>query len=66
MWTENDKTVVPPDSGSLDGALDLSVQSVCPGLVVDHPDVPRTPAVIAIVESVLGPFAPAKPGPEVC
>jgi triacylglycerol lipase len=66
VWTENDKTVVPPDSGSLDGAVDFSVQSVCPGLVVDHPDVPRTPAVIAIVESVLGPSAPAEPGRAVC
>jgi triacylglycerol lipase len=66
VWTENDKTVVPPDSGSLDGALDFSVQSVCPGLAVAHPDVPRSPAVIAIVESVLGPFAPVEPGPEIC
>lgn len=66
VWTENDKTVVPPDSGSLDGAVDFSVQSVCPGLAVDHPDVPRTPAVIAIVESVLGPSAPAEPGQGVC
>ena len=66
VWTENDKTVVPPDSGSLDGAVDVPVQSVCPGLVVDHADVPRTPAVIAIVESVLGLSPPTEPGPEVC
>jgi triacylglycerol lipase len=41
VWTEDDATVVPPDSGALDGALDFSVQSVCPGLHVEHPDVPR-------------------------
>jgi hypothetical protein len=58
--------VVPPDSGSLAGALDISLQSVCPAVHAEHPDVPRTPAVIAIVESVLGRSAPAMPDPTVC
>jgi triacylglycerol lipase len=66
LWTEDDKTVVPPDSGSLDGALDISLQSVCPDLRAAHPDVPRTPAVIAIVESVLGRAAPVRPPSSVC
>lgn len=61
LWTEDDKTVVPADSGSLEGALDFSVQSVCPGLVVAHRDVPRTPQVIAMVEGVLGSAGPAVP-----
>ena len=50
LWTEDDETVVPPDSGSLDGALDISLQSFCPDVHAGHADVPRTPAVIAIVE----------------
>jgi triacylglycerol lipase len=66
LWTEDDKTVVPPDSGSLDGALDISLQSVCPSLEVGHADVPRNPVVIAIVESVLGRSAPAVPPASVC
>jgi triacylglycerol esterase/lipase EstA (alpha/beta hydrolase family) len=66
LWTEDDKTVVPPDSGSLDGALDLDLQTVCPDVSAGHPDVPRTPAVIAIVESVLGRAAPVEPGASVC
>jgi triacylglycerol esterase/lipase EstA (alpha/beta hydrolase family) len=66
LWTEDDATVVPPDSGSLDGALDLSLQSVCPGVHADHPDVPRSPAVIAIVESVLGRPVPTRPPSSVC
>ena len=66
LWTEDDKTVVPPTSGELEGALDYAVQTVCPDLTVGHPDVPRTPAIIAMVESALGPAAPARPGPEVC
>ncbi|RYB95898.1 alpha/beta fold hydrolase [Nocardioides oleivorans] len=66
LWTEDDKTVVPPTSGELEGALDYAVQSVCPDLVVGHPDVPRTPAVVAMVESALGAGDPVEPGPEVC
>ena len=66
LWTEDDKTVVPPSSGSLDGALDFSVQSVCPDLTLGHADVPRSPAVIAMVESVLGPSAPQLPSSSVC
>jgi triacylglycerol lipase len=66
LWTEDDATVVPPDSGSLSGALDLDLQKICPGVRAGHPDVPRTPAVIAIVESVLGRSAPTSPGPAVC
>ena len=46
--------MVPPDSGSLDGALDISLQSVCPDLRSATPTCPARPAVIAIVESVLG------------
>jgi triacylglycerol lipase len=65
LWTEDDKTVVPPDSGSLDGALDIDLQTVCPDVHAGHPDVPRTPAVIAIVESVLGSAAPSI-DPDVC
>jgi triacylglycerol lipase len=66
LWTEDDATVVPPDSGALDGALDIDLQEVCPGVRADHPDVPRTPAVIAIVESVLGRSAPSRPASAVC
>jgi triacylglycerol lipase len=66
LWTEDDKTVVPPDSGSLDGALDISLQSVCPDVDAGHPDVPSTPVVIAIVESVLGEAAPRLPTDAVC
>ena len=65
LWTEDDKTVVPPDSGSLDGALDISLQSVCPDVHADHADVPRTPEVISIVEAVLRQPAPVTQ-PPVC
>lgn len=61
LWTEDDKTVVPPDSGALEGALDVDLQEACPGVTASHADVPRTPAVIAVVESALGRGAPELP-----
>lgn len=66
LWTEDDQTVVPPESGDLEGALGYAVQSVCSGLTVAHPDVPRTPAVIAMVESALAAGTPVEPDASVC
>jgi triacylglycerol lipase len=66
IWTEDDRTVVPPESGILDGATSFSVQSVCPGLVAGHPDVPRTPAVMAMVAAELGRSTPVVPDDSVC
>ncbi|MDF1606083.1 alpha/beta fold hydrolase [Nocardioides sp. YIM 152315] len=66
LWTEDDETVVPPDSGSLEGALDISLQEVCPGLGVRHRDVPRSTPVVAIVEAVLGIDQPAVPASPAC
>ncbi len=66
LWTEDDHTVVPPTSGRLAGVLGYAVQDVCPDLVVEHPDVPRTPAVIAMVESALGASDPVEPDDSVC
>lgn len=66
IWTTDDATVVPPTSGSLEGALDFSVQSVCPGLEVQHPEVPSTSAVVAMVERELGRGAPGLPDSSVC
>jgi len=49
VWTETDQTVTPPDSASLEGALNIPVQSVCPGVEVAHGELPRNPIVQAIV-----------------
>lgn len=66
LWTTDDQTVVPPSSGELEGALTYSIQSICPALTVAHADVPRTPAVIAMVESALAVEAPATPDETAC
>jgi triacylglycerol lipase len=66
IWTTDDKTVVPPTSASLAGALDFSVQSVCPGRRVTHQDLPSDGAVIAITAYELGRALPSRPGADVC
>ncbi len=66
LWTTDDRTVVPASSGSLEGSVAFSVQSVCPGLVVGHGAVPRHPVVIAAVRAVLGVDLPSVPGQGVC
>jgi len=54
VWTDQDQTVVPPDSASLPGATDLRVQSVCPDEQVAHGDLPTDAAVVGIVLRALG------------
>lgn len=66
LWTTDDQTVVPPESGALEGALELPIQDVCPGLVLAHGDVPHSATVAALVTAVLAGPEPALPGSEVC
>ena len=54
VWTENDETVQPPDSARLDGAVNVSLQSICPGSQVSHSALPTDPAVTALVLTALG------------
>lgn len=66
IWTTQDKTVVPPDSASLGGATDFSVQSVCPDVQVSHGMLPSDSTVIAMTLSELGRTLPAVPTSRVC
>jgi triacylglycerol esterase/lipase EstA (alpha/beta hydrolase family) len=66
LWTTDDQTVVPPASADLEGAVDFSLQSVCPGLTVSHGDLPESPVVAAAVVAELGTARPAVPGSDVC
>jgi triacylglycerol esterase/lipase EstA (alpha/beta hydrolase family) len=54
VWTENDETVQPPDSARVDGAVNLSLQSLCPGVTVSHSQLPTDPLVTALVLKALG------------
>jgi triacylglycerol esterase/lipase EstA (alpha/beta hydrolase family) len=61
IWTENDETVQPPDSARLDGAVNLSLQSLCPSARVSHSELPTDPAVTALVLAALGTEPLAEP-----
>jgi triacylglycerol lipase len=60
IWTDQDEVVTPPDSARLEGAVNLTVQSVCPGEQVDHGSLPTDPAVQGLVVRALAidPFRP--------
>ncbi len=67
IWTTDDRIVVPPESASIEGAVDFSVQSVCSSAHVEHGDLPRDPVVLAMTLAQLGRAAPQVPtGADVC
>jgi triacylglycerol lipase len=66
VWTTEDRTVVPPDSADLRGALTFTVQSVCPGATTAHGELPEDPVVLASLDSVLGTGRPAPPTGVAC
>ena len=55
IWTTDDQVVTPPDSASLAGAVDFSMQSICAGVHLDHGDLPESARVIAAVMRELRP-----------
>jgi triacylglycerol esterase/lipase EstA (alpha/beta hydrolase family) len=66
IWTTDDAVSTPPQTASLAGALDFSVQQVCPRVNVTHAQLPESPVVIAMVEAELRRTPPALPGSSVC
>jgi len=60
LWTVHDQTVTPPDSARLEGAVNISLQSICPDLRVDHSGLPGDPVVTRIVLMAIG-TAPLRP-----
>ncbi|MFD2092212.1 lipase family alpha/beta hydrolase [Blastococcus deserti] len=66
IWTTQDETVTPPDSARLDGAVNLTVQSVCPDAEVRHGELVRSPIVQAMVVTMLAAGNPAELGPADC
>jgi len=53
VWTEQDETVTPPESARLDGAVNVALQDICPGLQVTHSQLPTGPVVRSLVLQAL-------------
>jgi triacylglycerol esterase/lipase EstA (alpha/beta hydrolase family) len=53
LWTENDQTVQPPDSARLDGAINVALQALCPGVHIEHSELPTSPLTTALVLDAL-------------
>ena len=49
LWTDQDAVVTPPGSAGLAGAVDVVLQTVCPGVSVSHADLPRSALVTGLV-----------------
>lgn len=55
LWSTDDKTVTPPDSARLAGAINVPIQSVCPAQQISHSQLPANPVVTALVLQAIGP-----------
>jgi triacylglycerol lipase len=66
LWTTDDQVVQPPDSARLAGAVNVPLQSVCPGASIQHGQLPTSPLVVGIVLRSLGGTTLTAPGPAQC
>jgi triacylglycerol esterase/lipase EstA (alpha/beta hydrolase family) len=66
LWSEDDKTVTPPDSARLDGAVNVPLQQICPSEQVAHAQLPTDPLVTGLVLDALGTTPISAPKPSQC
>jgi len=58
--------VQPPDSARLPGAVNVPLQSICPGVTIAHGQLPTAPLVVGIVLRTLRSAALTAPRPSDC
>jgi hypothetical protein len=66
LWTAGDRVVTPPGSARLAGAINVPLQSVCPGARISHDQLPTSPVVTAIVLQAIGPGPVRRPSAADC
>jgi len=66
LWSTVDQTVQPPDSARLPGAVNVPLQSVCPGLDVQHSQLPTAPLVVGLILRALTSDRVTAPAPGDC
>jgi len=66
LWSTDDQTVQPPDSARLADAVNVPLQSVCPGVDIQHSQLPATPLVIGLVLRALASSHLTAPAPGDC
>lgn len=66
IWTALDRTVTPPSSAALAGALNIRLQDVCADSVVGHGDLARDPLAVGLVVRAVDGGLSRQPGPGDC
>jgi triacylglycerol lipase len=66
LWSTDDQTVQPPDSARLAGAVNVPLQSVCPGVDIQHSQLPTAPLVVGLVLRELAGSGVSAPAPGAC
>jgi triacylglycerol lipase len=66
IWSTSDEIVTPPDTARLEGARNITVQSVCPASTDKHADLPRDPVVLGMIKAALGTSTPKPPAGVRC
>jgi triacylglycerol lipase len=66
LWSTADQTVQPPDSARLPGAVNVPLESVCPGADIQHGQLPTASLVVGLVLRTLASGRVTAPAPGDC
>lgn len=64
--SDDDRTVIPTDTAELEGALNLRIQSICPGDTAGHGYLPKDPVSLAALAETIGKAEPTRPSGVDC